>query len=163
MKALLPPVFLILFVLFGGFLLVESARKPGLETGEPFRFRQNSKHAIFKVNTPELLDHIRIHGLVIETNIPDATTIVKIEGHHGAFPLARIQSDGEVYVINPGGVFVGQDSILVPGVEFSDTLITPGVLKKNNYALAISKDGTVQASQPKFQNGDSFLIPVSGE
>lgn len=106
--------------------------------GKPIVFEQKSDRAIFHLKDPAQIETFLTHGLKVVSSQPHPQTIVKIAGHHGPVSNLKIESPGEVFIINPDGIRIEETATLewnAPRIESKTT--QPG----NAYALAIEEDG----------------------
>jgi filamentous hemagglutinin family protein len=110
--------------------------------GEPIVFEQMSEKAVFNLKDPAQIDVFHKHGLKVTSPHSNPQTLVRVFGHHGPISNLKVESPGDVFLINPDGLLVGKtDKLEWNAPNSQSTVAEPG----NAYALAISEKGSMHA------------------
>lgn len=153
MKRILLPLFIVSNIALMLFLF-----RPGAgsrKEGDPIVFEQRSQKAIFNMKDPEQIEIFLKHGLKVTSPHSNPQTIVKIVGHHGPVSNQKIESPGDVFIINPDGIVVGETATFDWAAPQGEAeLEAPG----NVYALAIKEDGKIRAVDLEAKSGTPTIF-----
>jgi|TARA_B110000305_G_C19388274_1_gene613431 hypothetical protein len=136
---------------------------------DPIVFVQNSEKAIFNLQSPEQVEAFLEQGFKVVSPHSNPQTLVRIPAGHGPIHISdlNVESPGEVFVIGSGGLVVEENANLnlntsepplelMPAgngegyIELGHSENSAEVIHKGNvYALAINKEGAIQATNPK--------------
>ena len=141
MKRSLPWIALLLYCLSGGVLLFQMTfEKPHSVVV------QKSNFAIINISDPEMADALASGEIEIKTNNPNDKVLLRVTSGHPTHIRGKIKSTGQLYVINPAGVIVGEPGVMQKS-DSRSTLEAEVIPHGNVYALALQEEGGIRASR----------------
>ena len=169
MKRFIPLVLVAAYTLFGGILLFQLMSQP-----KPWIITQNSEYAIIDLRDEEFANAFVNGEIQIKSPHPNSKTLIRVHSENPSRIYGKLKSDGEILLINPKGIIIGPKGIIDVGnrprnfstleLNHGDTVRLGNTAEQfgtdmaevkahgNVYALAIKKEGKIQATN----NGHSI-------
>lgn len=130
------------YIALGSGLLWHMGKRPADE----IVIRQTSEHQVITISDPETARAWEEGRVRIESDHPDATTLLRIVVGNPTRIMGKLEANGRVMVINPHGVIVGPSAEITAGVD-SGSVLAPTTLGKRRSPSANEGRGPISGME----------------